>query len=90
VRSLGPSPLTNHDWDAGAYNGNRVPLTLTKCPACNYFVWPEEIECPFCNANLEEARRVDMEEQDRRSCLLRTLQSLLTGEEIGSQLQDSE
>ncbi|HVR37968.1 MAG TPA: GDL motif peptide-associated radical SAM/SPASM maturase [Thermoanaerobaculia bacterium] len=37
---------------------DRVPPQLTLCPACEQYVYPHEVTCPHCNADIAEVQNV--------------------------------
>ena len=58
----------------------RVPPTLSLCPSCYQFAWPEERQCPFCGVDTASALAGDEAERNRRRELMAEVEALLTVE----------
>ena len=56
----------------------RVPPQLVPCRACDSYVWPHEIDCPHCGANLRTAERQFEVDSQRRAAVMAEMQRVLS------------
>jgi Rubredoxin-like zinc ribbon domain (DUF35_N) len=55
----------------------RVPPKLDLCRACNRYVYPHEVSCPHCGADIAAARDAHEETVQRRRALIEQLERAL-------------
>ena len=84
-----PALSTQH-WQASSDRG-QPPPKLDMCYGCKCYVWPHEIDCPHCGANIEQEQAKFESEKERRLALARNLEGLLarhqqSGERIAQSL----
>ena len=60
---------------AGGEGG--LPPRLEICRACDRFVWPEEVNCPHCGADIDAAAVVWAEDSRRRAALIAEVEALI-------------
>lgn len=54
-----------------------MPPTLALCPSCTQFVWPSEVVCPFCSADLPAVWAQEEQDAARRRALMDEIAALL-------------
>jgi radical SAM protein with 4Fe4S-binding SPASM domain len=55
----------------------RVPPRLDVCHACKCYIWPQEVACPHCGADVAQGAAAEMEDVERRSTIVAEMRSLL-------------
>ncbi len=50
--------------------GGALPPSLVPCRSCAGYIWPHEITCPHCEADVAEARATYDEDSQRRRALI--------------------
>ena len=55
----------------------RIPPRLDICRGCNEYIWPGEINCPHCGANVAEAAYRYQADAARREALMALIESAL-------------
>jgi Y-X(10)_GDL-associated radical SAM protein len=65
----------------------RIPERLRLCRSCNSYVWPREIWCPHCGADVEAAERLHVESELHRKAVILEMKRVLA--EIADQPQEA-
>jgi Y-X(10)_GDL-associated radical SAM protein len=81
--AAGPSPQPPPSRSRQAEAGDFLPPTLALCRACNCFVWPEEVACPHCGADIAAAAMVWEEDSRRRAGLVAELERMIAAARAG-------
>jgi Y-X(10)_GDL-associated radical SAM protein len=56
----------------------RVPPSLEICRACNSYIWPGEVKCPHCGADIEIEAQIYVEDTCRRKALMAKIERALS------------
>jgi len=62
---------------AATSDEGRVPPRLELCRACEEFIWPDEVVCPHCGADVQQMAAVYRQQTEHRSALLSATRALL-------------
>jgi Y-X(10)_GDL-associated radical SAM protein len=60
----------------------RVPPTLEICRACDCFIWPGEVTCPHCGADVAAAAAIYDREATRRATLIMEVERLIAARKL--------
>jgi hypothetical protein len=69
--------LGEADQDRWEPREGRVPPSLDLCRACHSYIWPHEVECPHCGANVLAAAESWAEDMRRREAAMSAVKALL-------------
>jgi Y-X(10)_GDL-associated radical SAM protein len=62
---------------ASVSDEGRVPPRLELCRTCEEYIWPHEVVCPHCGADVQQAAAAYLQQTQRRSALVSDTRDLL-------------